>query len=249
MLPPLHSHSCKCKAGYEPPARRCGSLVAIFMCKAVLSHSRESTKERPGPPMCASGSGGPGPPYPPWGSGPLSVCPTNFLAGASRHAMEGAPSYGHPVARLRASPRRKFVVPLCCSLERYGLCSRRANTVRPYVRKSVCEKAVSTERRINTVRPYVRKSVALGEMKHGRAAHFPCRSICAPIQGNLARSHDKSQATFCSLAFTLHQPSFFRLLAARKAGRASWPSGVTGRIHLPEYICRCIRMKRMGSSI
>ena len=39
------------------------------------------------------------------------------------------------------------------------------------------------------------------------------------------------------------------LSSAMKAGIAALPIFVTGRIHLPEYIWRCIRTKRMGSSI
>ena len=36
---------------------------------------------------------------------------------------------------------------------------------------------------------------------------------------------------------------------AQNGGNASMPCGVTGRTHLPEYMCRCIKMRRIGSSI
>ncbi len=43
--------------------------------------------------------------------------------------------------------------------------------------------------------------------------------------------------------------AFRRPCFSRNAGSAARPCSVTGRIHLPEYMCTCIRINRMGSSM
>ena len=55
--------------------------------------------------------------------------------------------------------------------------------------------------------------------------------------------------SFCIIFFYAWTVFLLLRLCAINAGSAACPSGVTGRTQRPEYMCRCIRMKRMGSSM
>ena len=79
-------------------------------CGDVPFVSAKGTESRPGPLMLACIEAAPDP-LTLYGTAARTATPTNFHAGARRNDWDNKSRLGYPVARLRASPGRKSVVP------------------------------------------------------------------------------------------------------------------------------------------